>query len=371
MLHKFLKSCLQLSASFFVLVLAACSSLTPMEQQALLNTTPVSTALDFEELPVGMQGDPDLGEGVIEVGGKKSFYRGYRLQPGHGSFVVQLRTYIEKTPQGDGFFYPVIELYDFNMRQIDVMRPQLRFTQFSSKGRYAALPIRLNPDVGFFVIRTEPKLFGQEASYTTAHEGASWSYSVTPFNKRKAAMYLPLGQLELLTPDEGFSQPFEKMSGAFWQFSFDRGGKELAVAEDYLPNLTLGGGPVFSLGYAFAVPSRPFSSIRTSLGYSYLSVSDKDGSTHKQSFAAGDVMWVESNQVSSLGIGLTYRGAHEYTVSGVTTEFDPAWGPKVAAEIRGAMGVSLGAQLSWLSFTDEYGEKHSSNQAGIYLIKLY
>ncbi|NVK37999.1 MAG: hypothetical protein HWE18_08750 [Gammaproteobacteria bacterium] len=371
MLNKYLRVSFKLALSTSIALLGACASLTPMEQQALLSTTPASQQIQFEPLPVGMQGDPNLEDGVIEVAGKKSFYKGYQLPVGHGSFVVQLRTYIDNTPQGDGFFYPVIELYDFDMRQIDVMRPQLRFTQFSSKGRYAALPIRLNPDVGFFVIRTEPKLFGQEASYTTAHEGASWSYSVTPFNKRKAAMYLPLGQLELLTPDEGFAQPFEKMSGAFWQFSFDRGGEELAVAEDYLPNLTLGGGPIFSLGYAFSVPSRPFSSIRASAGYSYLSVSDKDGSSHKQSFMTGDLLWVESNQVSSLGIGVTYRGAHEYTTGGVTTEFDPVWGPKIAAEIRGAMGVSLGAQLSWLSFTDETGEKRSSNQAGIYLIKLY
>ncbi|MGB3668286.1 MAG: hypothetical protein WA963_15135 [Bermanella sp.] len=354
-----------------VCVLSACSGLTPKQQQMLLQDTPISEAYDFEPLPVGMQGDPELSDGVIEIDGKKSFYKGYQLPYGHGSFVIQLRTYIERSEMGDGFFYPVIEMYDFNMKQIDVLRPQLRFTQFSSNGRYAALPLRLNPEVGFLVIRTEPKLFGQEASYTTAHEGASWSYSVTPFNKRKSANYLPLGRVELLTPDAGFNQPFEKMSGAFWQFSFDRGGEELAVAEDYLPNLTLGGGPIFSVGYAFAIPSRPSSSFRSSIGYSYLSVSDKSGTSYEQQFAVGDLMWVESNQVSSVGIGLTARGAHEFSAGGVKTELDPAWGPKVMVEIRGAMGVSLGVQLSWLDFTDQQGNDIASNQIGFFLSKLY
>jgi len=354
-----------------VLFMSACSTLSPVEQQALLSNTPASNAINFEPLPVGMQGDPDLSEGVIEIAGKKSFYRGYELPKGHGSFVIQLRTYIQKTPQGDGFFYPVVELYNYSMEQVDLVRPQLRFTQFSSSGRYAAVPVRLNPDIGYIVIRTEPKLFGQEASYTTDHGGASWSYSVTPFNKRKVATYLPLGHLELLTPDEGFPQPFEKMSGAFWQFSYDRGAKELAVAEDYLPNLTLGGGPIFSLGYAFSVPSRPSSSVRASLGYSYLSASDKSGQSYKQSFAVADLLWVESNQVSSIGFGVTYRGAHAYSQSGNVVEIDPTWGPKVMVEIRGAMGVSIGAQLSWLSFSDEFGNDESSNQVGFFLHKLY
>lgn len=354
-----------------VLLLSACSSLSPMEQQVLLKNTPASNGYEFEPLPVGMQGDPELSDGVIEINGKKSFYKGYALPPNHPSFVIQLRTYIENTGVGDGFFYPVIEMYDANMKQIDLLRPQLRFTQFSSEGRYAALPIRLNPEVAYFVIRTEPKLFGQEASYSTAYEGASWSYSVTPFDKRKSATYLPLGKLELLTPDEGFNQPFEKMSGTFWQFAFDRGGEELAVAEDYLPNLTLGGGPIFSLGYAFAIPGRPSSSFRSSLGYSYLSVSDKSGNSHEQQFAVGDLMWVESNQVSSIGFGVTFRAAHKYSKSGVETEYDSTWGPKVMVEIRGSMGVSLGAQLSWLDFTDEQGNKQSSNQVGIFLSKLY
>ena len=355
-----------------VLLLSACASLTPMEQQKLLQSSPVSNGYEFEPLPAGMQSDPDLSSGVIEINGKKSFYKGYALPKGHSGLLIQLRTYVEKTQIGDGFFYPVIEMYDFKMKQVDVLRPQLRFTQYSSDGRYAALPIRLNPDIGYFVIRTEPKLFGQEASYTTAHEGASWSYSVSPFSKRKSATYLPLGRLELLTPDEGFNRPFEKMSGAFWQFTFDRGGEELATAdESYLPNLTLGGGPIFSVGYAFAVPGRPSSSVRTSLGYSYLSVSDKSGTSHEQKFAVAGLMWVESNQVSSVGFGLTARGAHEYSVSGDTTEIDPTWGPKLMLEIRGSLGVSLGVQFSWLEFTDEHGNDQSSDQIGIFLSKLY
>ena len=82
-------------------------------------------------------------------------------------------------------------------------------------------------------------------------------------------------------------------------------------------------------------------------------------------------MWVESNQVSSVGIGLTARGAHEFSAGGVKTELDPAWGPKVMVEIRGAMGVSLGVQLSWLDFTDQQGNDIASNQIGFFLSKLY
>jgi len=351
--------------------LAACSSLTPVDQRNLLNSMPVSQSLNFEPMPFGMQGDPDLTGGVIEIDGRKSFYKAYELPANHPDIVVQLRTYIEKSNEGDGFFYPVVELYDHSFKQLDVIRPQLRFTQISSDGRYAAVPIRLKPEVGSFIIRTEPKLLGQEASYTTNHEGASWSYSVSPFSKRKPASYLPLGQLELLTPDEGFSQPFEKMSGWFWQFAFDKGGESLATTEDYLPDLTLGGGPMFSYGYSFAIPSRPSASVRASLGLSYLSLSDKDGDSHSQFFALSDLLWIESNQVSSIGFGLTFRGAHEYKNENGTFNLDPAFGPKVLIEIRGAMGVSLGAQLSWLTFSDENGNEFSSNQAGLYLTKLY
>ncbi|WP_353347968.1 hypothetical protein [Oceaniserpentilla sp. 4NH20-0058] len=353
------------------LSLSACSGLTPIEQRNLLDNTPAKDVLSFEPLPVGMQEDPDLSSGVIDINGKKSFYKAYELPKGHGSFVIQLRTYIQKSEEGDGFFYPVIELYNYAMEQVDIQRPQLRFTQFSSAGRYAAVPVRLNPDIGYVVIRTEPKLFGQEASYTTNHEGASWSYSVSPFSKRKPAAYLPLGHLELLTPDEDFPQPFEKLSGPFWQFAFDKGGYDLATAEDYLPDLTLGGGPMLSMGYSFAVPSRPSSSIRASLGFGYLSVGDKSGASHSQFYGMSDLLWVESNQVSSLGLGLTFRGGHQYTLSGDKYKFDPTFGPKVFAEIRGAMGVSLGAQLSWLTFTRADGEKYTSNQAGIFFTKLY
>jgi hypothetical protein len=111
--------------------------------------------------------------------------------------------------------------------------------------------------------------------------------------------------------------------------------------------------------------------LRASLGYSYLSVSAKSGGSHEQQFAVGDLMWVESNQVSSVGFGLTFRGAHKYSASGVETEFDPTWGPKLMVEIRGSMGVSLGAQFSWLTFTDEQGNKQSSDQIGVFLSKLY
>lgn len=357
--------------ALFSLLLSACASLSPLDQRALLNTTEVSQQLKFEPLPIGMQGDPDLSTGVIEIDGKRSFYKAYEIEKGHASIVIQLRTYIQKTPQGDGFFYPVVELYDYDFEAVGVQRPQLRFTQISSAGRYAAVPIRLNPEVGYIVIRSEPKLFGEEASYTTNHEGASWSYSVSPFSKRKSATYLPLGKLELLTPDEGFPQPFEKLSGAFWQLSYDRGGIKLATAEDYLPNLTLGGGPIFSLGYSFAIPSRPSSSVRASGGFSYLSVNDKSGGSHTQSFFASDLLWVESNHVSSLGVGLTFRGAHKYSAAGIDEEFDPVLGPKLMVEIRGAMGVSLGAQLSSLTFTDKSGKEHTSNQVGFSLTKLY
>ena len=359
--------CLLLAGS----ILGGCSTLSPVEQRQLLESTPASSNVNFESLPLGMQGDPDLSTGVIEINGRKSFYKAYELPKRHPSMVVQLRTYIAKTNEGEGFFYPVVELYDHSGKQVDVIRPQLRFTQISSSGRYAAIPIRLNPDIASFVIRTEPKLFGQEASYTTNHEGASWSYSVSPFSKRKPASYLPLGQLELLTPDEGFNQPFEKLSGFYWQFGYDKGSYSLASTEDYLPDVTLGGGPMFSYGYSFAVPSRPSTSVRASLGLSYLSVSDKDGESHSQFFALSDLLWVESNQVSSVGIGLTFRGAHEYKKGGEAYKLDPAFGPKVLVEIRGAMGVSIGAQLSWLTFTNENGDEFSSNQAGLYLNKLY
>ena len=365
-IRSFILGGIAVSSSIF---LTACSTLTPMEQRELLDTQPMQKQYVFEPLPLGLQGSPELETGVIELPGGKSFYKGYSLKKGHGAMSIQLRTYIQHNDEGDGFFYPVVELFDYNLKPIEVIRPQLRFTQLSSQGRYAAIPLTLTRDVGYLVIRTEPKLYGQEASYTTKHQGASWSYSVTPFAKRKPARYLPLGAVELLTPDEGFSRPYEKMSGGFWQVSVNKSGTELASSEDYLPDLTLGAGPEFSLGYAFAISGRPSSSVRTSLGYSYLQLSDNG--THEQSFASADLLWVESNHVSSIGFGLTSRFAHEYTLSGNTTEFDPALGPKVLLEIRGSMGVSLGVQAAWLEYKDQAGQSYDGDYVGFYLAKFY
>lgn len=351
------------------LFLTACSTLSPMEQRSLLENQAAQDQYAFESLPMGLQGSPKLETGVVELPTGKTFYKGYSLAKGHGVLSVQLRTYIQHNDEGDGFFYPVVELFDYNLKPIEVIRPQLRFTQLSSQGRYAAIPLTLTRDVGYLVIRTEPKLYGQEASYTTKHQGASWSYSVTPFAKRKPASYLPLGTVELLTPDEGFSRPYEKMSGAFWQFSMNKSGTKLASSEDYLPDLTLGSGPEFAVGYAFGISGRPSTSIRTSLGYSYLQLSDEG--THEQSLASADLLWVESNHVSSIGFGLTSRFGHEYTLSGNTTEFDPAFGPKVLLEIRGSMGVSIGVQAAWLEYKDQAGQSYDGDYVGFYLAKFY
>ncbi|MFT6152810.1 MAG: hypothetical protein ACJA0E_000531 [Bermanella sp.] len=354
-----------------ILCLAGCSQLTVRDQMNELDARSVDAEYKFQELPMGMQGDPGIDEQVIELSTGKSFYKAYELSESHQGVTLQLRTYIAKTELGDGFFYPVIELYGLNGKLIEIIKPQLRFTQASSKGRYSAVPISLNREVNRFVIRTEPKLYGAEASYTTQPQGASWSYSVTPFSKRKPASYLPIGKLELLTPDEGFSRPFEKMSGPYWQFSFSRGGQSLASAEEYLPNLTLGGGPILSFGYSWAISGRPSSSIRTSLGGSYYSLSGSGNSSHDQHFLSSDILWVESNQVSSIAVGITARAAHEYKGNGQTFEYEPTFGPKVAIEIRGAMGVSLGAYLSQLTFEDQSGVETKSNQAGLYLMRLY
>ena len=354
-----------------VVTMSACSQITVKEQMVQLAQSKVDLQYQFEDLPYGMQGDPDLEDGVIELPAGRSFYKGYVLPQAHGRMVVQLRTYISKTEIGEGFFYPVIEFFSKDGKLLETKRPQLRFTQLSSTGRYAAVPLELNRDVARFVIRTEPKLYGEDASYTTQHQGSSWSYSVTPFSKRKAASYLPLGELELLTPDEGFNRPFEKMSGPYWQFSWGRGDSTLAKAEEVLPNLTLGAGPTFSYGYSWAVSGRPSSSIRTSLGLSYYSLSGTGNSTHSQQYLTSDLLWVESNQVSSLAFGLTARAAHEYTGEGDTIEYEPTFGPKIAVEIRGSMGVSLGAYMSWLTFEDQIGNESNGNQIGLYLMRLY
>lgn len=354
-----------------LLAMSGCAQLNPIQQEDLLNTTPVDSKYQYVPLPSGMQGDPELSEHVIELPAGKSFYRAYALPKNHGRFNVQLRTYLDRTPLGDGFFYPVIELRGRDNKIIEIVRPQLRFTQLSPEGRYAAVPLELNPDVGYFVIRTEPKLYGQDASYTTAHQGASWSYSVSPFTKRKPARYLHLGTLELLTPDEGYSRPYEKMSGPYWQFAWGRGSETLVNGKDIFPGMSLGGGPIMSLGYAWGISGRPSSSVRTSLGLGYYGLEDSDGDAHKQYFVASDILWVESNHVSSLGIGVDIRGAHTYDNGVVSTTFKPAWGPKLMLELRGALGVSIGAYMSWLSFEDEEGNDTGSNQVGFYLSRLY
>ena len=360
-----------LKLASIMLLLGGCSQLTVREQMTQLNTVQPDGDFQFIELPFGMQGDPELEDGVIELPAGRSFYKGYKLPSGHSRLVVQLRTYITKTEIGEGFFYPVIEMYSKQGVLLEIKKPQLRFTQLSSSGRYAAVPLEFNRDVASFVIRTEPKLYGEDASYTTQHQGSSWSYSVTPFSKRKAASYLPLGTLELLTPDEGFNQPFEKMSGPYWQFSMGRGEKSLAPAEDYLPNLTLGGGPSLTFGYSWAVSGRPSSSIRSSLGLGYYALSSTGNSTHTQSYLMSDLLWVESNQISSLAFGFTARGLHEYKGAGEAKEYESTFGPKVAVEIRGSMGVSLGAYMSWLTFTDQDGNEFDGNQIGMYLMRLY
>jgi len=311
---------------FILTLLGGCAQLTPQGQMSLLQSTAISEQYEFELLPAGMQGSPELSERVIELPGGKSFYKGYQLEAGHSAFVVQLRTYIEKSQRGEGFFYPVIELFDSQRKRIKVVRPQLRFTQLSAEGRYAVVPLQITREVASFVIRTEPKLYGQEASYTKQHSGASWSYSVSPFTKRHAASYLPLGQLELLTPDEGYSSPFEKMSGPFWLFSHQNGGHKLASGEDYLPDLTLGGGPNFSVGYAFGLSGRPSTSVRASLGASYYAVTDSAGVNHRQQGLSGDLLWVESNQVSSLGFGITANSGLTYEQSGTRMEYKANWG---------------------------------------------
>ncbi len=363
---------MRFTSLFFVLsLMGGCAQLTPHGQMSLLQATEVSEQYEFELLPTGMQGSPSLRDHVIEISGGKSFYKGYRLEDGHGALMVQLRTYIVKSAQGEGFFYPVVELFDRNNKRIDIVRPQLRFTQISADGRYAVVPLQLNPDIASFIIRTEPKLYGQEASYTKQHQGASWSYSVSPFTKRHAASYLALGRVELLTPDVGHSSPFEKLSGPFWNFSLQKGSHKLASGEDYLPDLTLGGGPNLSFGYAFGISGRPGASVRSSVGASYYSVTDSSGKGHRQQGFTGDLLWVESNQVSSLGFGITFNSGLSYHYDGSSTEYKNNWGPKLVLEIRGAMGVSLGVQASWLEFEDHLGNKTNSDQLGFYLARFY
>ncbi len=130
-------------------------------------------------------------------------------------------------------------------------------------------------------------------------------------------------------------------------------------------------GPALSFGYSWAVSGRPSSSIRSSLGASYYSLGSSGNSTHTQSFLTSDLLWVESNHVSSLAFGLTAVGSHTYKGAGVESEFDPTFGPKIAVEIRGSMGVSLGAYMSWMTFKDENGNEFDGDQIGLYLMRLY
>ncbi|WP_396586712.1 hypothetical protein [Bermanella sp. R86510] len=351
-------------------ILSACSVVSYDEQGYSLESITPDTQYQYQPLPFGMQDDPDITSQVIEVEGGRSFYQAYELPPRRSSIVIQLRTYLlDHALQGAGYFYPVVELKDRNQKTVKTIRPQLRFTQLSNKGRYAAVPLEVPQTIAFMVIRTEPKLYGQEASYSTKHEGSSWSYSVSPFNDVKSARYLPAGELEILTPEPGFSRPFEKMMGPFWQLGFTRSEEVLVEASEYVPNLTLGGGPEFEVGYALSIPRRPSSTVRASIGGGYYQLSDNG--THRQHYAKAELMWVESNQVSSIGFGVTSRFAHEYKTPNTTYEFDPSYGPKLLIEIRGAMGTSLGAHISWLDYEDQFGNSYSGTQTGLYFTKLY
>ena len=363
-----IKKALLISLPF---LLGACSSLSVQEQRSLLVNSPADDVVQFKPLPTGNTGGIDLEDKVIEIKSGRSFYQAYALEPGHPAFYVQLRTYIERTSEGDGFFYPVIDLLDANKKRLKQIKPQLRFTQQGTEGRYAAVPLHLTRDVAFVVIRTDPKLYEQEASYTTKHEGASWSYSVSPFDKRYPAKYLPLGNVELLTPDTGYNVPFEKLSGPYWQVAIAQGGSKLASTDDFLPDLTLAGGPSFSLGYAWAVPSRPFSTIRTQMGYSYYTAQGESGADYTQKYMTADALWVESNQVSSIGFGLTHTNLHTWETGDGEISYDPSTGAKLILEIRGSMGVTIGAQLSWMDFTDENGDSQRSNAWGIYFNSFF
>lgn len=351
--------------------LGACSSLNPKAQRELLATAPADEQVTFQSLPSGNLGTIDLEDRVIEIQGGRSFYKAYALPARHGAFYVQLRTYIEKTDEGDGFFYPIIELLDANQNRLQLIKPQLRFTQLGTEGRYAALPLHLTPEVAYVIIRTDPKLYDQQASYTTKHEGSSWSYSISPFDKRYPAQYLPLGKVELLTPDEGYPVPFEKLVGPYWQVAIAQGGAKLATTNDFLPDLTLAGGPSFSLGYAWPVAGRPFSTIRTQVGYSYYTAQGESGDDYTQKYLTADALWVESNQSSSLGLGLTHTNMHTWETGDGEISYDPSLGPKLLLEIRGSMGVTLGTQFSWMAFTDENGRARRSNAWGVYLNSFF
>ncbi|EAT13560.1 hypothetical protein HF888_08970 [Bermanella marisrubri] len=354
----------------FLAIVSGCSSVSYMDQMTSLDRAQPHDEYQYEDLPLGMQDDPGITEKVINIDGSRSFYQAYALPPRRGTLILQLRTYLlSGSGQHAGYFYPVIELQDRNKETYEIIKPQLRFTQLSSEGRYAAVPLTLSEKAAYLVIRTEPKLYGQEASYSTKHSGASWSYSVSPFNEVEPAEYLPAGKLELLTPEKGFSQPFERMKGPFWQLGYARSKEVLVEAGDFTPNLSLGAGPELDYGYALPVYGRPSSTIRASLGGSYYQLSDSG--THRQIYAKAELLWVESNQVSSLGFGITSRFAHEYETPDVTYEFESTFGPKLFVEIRGEMGAAIGAHISWLEYEDQFGNETSATQTGFYFTKLY
>lgn len=354
-----------------LLFLTACTSLSPVMQSQKLETAEPDPEPKFEPLPSGHQGSIDHDERVINLPAGKSYYAAYALGKGHGPIYLQLRTYLQSHNGVEGFFYPVIELLDHAKRPLETIKPQLRFTQQSSDGRYAAVPLQLSPEIGFIIIRTSPKLYGQEASYTTKHEGASWTYSSSPFNKRYPAIYLPVGKVELLTPDEGYAVPFEKLRGMYWQFAIAQGGTKLASTDDFIPDLTVAGGPSLGLGYAWPVYGRPYTTIRTQAQVGYYTAEDEDGVNNSLHYLTTDALWVESNQVSSLGFGLTYTTNHTWKYGKEEITYDPAIGPKLILEIRGAYGVTLGASLAWQDFKDSSGKSKRNNQWGIYFNSFF
>ncbi|MCP5334880.1 MAG: hypothetical protein H7A08_04200 [Oceanospirillaceae bacterium] len=351
--------------------LSACAQITPKQSFATLAALPADKDYQYEDLPFGYHGFLDLDEHVIALPSGNSYYAAYALPKTRGGYYLQLRTYIQKTAKGDGYFYPVIELRDQNKKLIETVKTQLRFTQQSRDGLYAAIPIQVTAATRYIVIRSEPKLFGQEASYSTDNQGATWSYTASPFDKSKPATYLPFGGVELLTPDAGQSVPFEKLTGPYWQFSLQQGTARLAKTDQYIPDVTLAGGAIFSLGYALKIPGRPFGSLRTQVGLGYYSMEDKDGFSNTEQFTTADALWVESNQVASLGLGVTYTGSHTWQHAGDEVQFEAALGPKMIIEMRGAMGVTLGAGFSWMTYKTKDGDSQRNNQWSISLTRFF
>lgn len=363
---------LRILFSILLLVgLTACAQMTPKQSFDQLAQKTADTEYQYSELPLGFHGFLELEKHVIALPTGKSYYAAYQLPKTRSGYYLQLRTYIQKTQKDAAYFYPVVEYRDKNRKLIETVKSQLRFTQQSSDGLYAAIPLQITPEVRYLVIRSEPKLFGQEASYSTANAGASWSYSATPFDKSKPATYVPYGGVELLTPDAGQSQPFERLTGPYWQVTLQQGSARLAKTDPYIPDVTLAGGPILSVGYAFKIPGRPFGAVRTQVGYGYYSMEDKNGFSNTEEFMTADALWVESNQVASLGLGITYTDAHTWQHAGQKTDFKATIGPKLIIEMRGAMGVTLGAGLSWMTYQTEDGDSQRNNQWSLSLSKFF